>query len=273
MTQQTPPSGRPGGFAARGKPLEPADAAVAERGGGFGGARGLCGGPTRNVRRGEISEELMTDEQLKEMEASATGSLSREQQQVIDDWVPKTEAGRLVKSGEVKSMEELWSRHLPILESEIVDVLVPDLQEQMIDTRKTTYVRASGRKFNFAAFVLVGDGKKYIGLGMGSDKERFPAIRKAGRDARLKLMPVRVGSGSWEDLSNTTRSVPFKVTGKAGSVRVTLYPAPQGTGLVVGKQIQEVFRFAGITDVWGTTKGSSDTELNYVRAASTRWNN
>lgn len=266
--KRPPRSGRPGGFAPRGKPPREG------RGGrgGFGGARGGFGGargaPRGGPRRGEVSrKELMTDEQLKEMEASATGSLSREQQQVIDDWTPKTEAGRLVKSGEVKTMEELWSRHLPILESEIIDMLVPDLQEQMIDTRKTTYVRASGRKFNFAAFVLVGDGKKYIGLGMGSDKERFPAIRKAGRDARLKLMPVKVGSGSWEDFSNTTRSVPFKVTGKAGSVRVTLYPAPQGTGLVVGKQIQDVFRFAGITDVWGKTKGSSDTKLNYVRAA------
>lgn len=268
--KKTPRSGRPGGFKPRGKFAAGArgkSGGFGGRGGGFGSAqRGR--GPPRGARRGEATrKELMTDEQLKEMEASATGSLTSEQQRVIDDWVPKTEAGRLVKSGEVKSMEELWARHLPILESEIVDMLVPDLQEQMIDTRKTTYVRASGRKFNFAAFVLVGDGKKYIGLGMGSDKERFPAIRKAGRDARLKLMPVRVGSGSWEDFSNTTRSVPFKVTGKSGSVRVTLYPAPKGTGLVVGKQIQDVFRFAGITDVWGKTKGSSDTKLNYVRAA------
>lgn len=266
--KRPPRSGRPGGFAPRGKPPREGRGGRGGFGGARGGFSGARGAPRGGPRRGEVSrKELMTDEQLKEMEASATGSLSREQQQVIDDWVPKTEAGRLVKSGEVKTMEELWSRHLPILESEIIDVLVPDLQEQMIDTRKTTYVRASGRKFNFAAFVLVGDGKKYIGLGMGSDKERFPAIRKAGRDARLKLMPVKVGSGSWEDFSNTTRSVPFKVTGKAGSVRVTLYPAPQGTGLVVGKQIQDVFRFAGITDVWGKTKGSSDTKLNYVRAA------
>ena len=266
--KRPPRSGRPGGFAPRGKPPREGRGGRGGFGGARGGFSGARGAPRGGPRRGEVSrKELMTDEQLKEMEASATGSLTREQQQVIDDWTPKTEAGRLVKSGEVKTMEELWSRHLPILESEIIDMLVPDLQEQMIDTRKTTYVRASGRKFNFAAFVLVGDGKKYIGLGMGSDKERFPAIRKAGRDARLKLMPVKVGSGSWEDFSNTTRSVPFKVTGKAGSVRVTLYPAPQGTGLVVGKQIQDVFRFAGITDVWGKTKGSSDTKLNYVRAA------
>lgn len=211
----------------------------------------------------------MTDEQLKDLAASAPalaeGAEARSAS--LQDWNPRTEAGRLVKSGEISTMEELWARHLPILEAEIIDTLVPDLQEKVIDTRKTAYVRSSGRKFNFSAFVLVGDGKKYIGLGMGSDKERFPATRKAGRDARLKLMPVRVGAGSWQDFSDSTRSVPFKVIGKAGSVRVTLHPAPKGTGLVVGKQIQDVFRFAGITDVWGFTKGSSDTKLNYVRAA------
>ena len=210
----------------------------------------------------------MTDEQLKEMQASAPDlGGERTERRLLDDWIPKTEAGKLVKSGEIASMEDLWAKHLPILESELVDILAPNLQEKVVDTRKTTYVRASGRKFNFSAFVLVGDGKNYLGFGMGSDKERFPAIRKAARGARLNLMPVRIGSGSWEDYSNTTKSVPFKVTGKAGSVRVTLLPAPQGTGLVVGKQIQDVFRFAGITDVWGHTKGSSDTKLNYVRAA------
>ncbi|MEK6821220.1 MAG: 30S ribosomal protein S5, partial [archaeon] len=159
------------------------------------------------------------------------------------------------------------SRNMPLLESEIIDTLVPDLMEKTLDTRKTTYVRAAGRSFNFSAYVLVGDGKKYVGLGLGSDKERFGAIRKASRNARLNLMPVRIGAGSWEDFSNTTRSVPFKIKGKCGSVRVTLSPAPQGTGLVVGKQIQDVFRFAGITDVWGRTTGSSDTRLNYIRAA------
>lgn len=209
----------------------------------------------------------MTDEQLKEMEKSAPTLEGDEKTISLENWNPKTEAGKLVQAGEIKSMEELWAKNLPVLEAEIVDSLVPGLQEKMIDTRKTAYVRAAGRSFNFSAYVLVGDGRNYIGLGLGSDKERFGAIRKASRNARLHIVPVHAGSGSWQDFSNTTRSVPFKVVGKCGSVRVTLLPAPRGTGLVVGKQIQDVFRFAGITDVWGKTMGSSDTKLNYVRAA------
>ncbi len=253
MVEEKKQRSRPGNFREKRKPK-----VRGERRGGGGGGRRHAGAPRK---------ELMTDEQLKEMQASAPTLGDRGDRRSVENWVPRTEAGKLVHAGEITSMEELWARHFPIMESEIVDTLVPELQEKVIDTRKTAYVRASGRKFNFSAFVLVGDGKNYIGLGMGSDKERFPAVQKASRDARLKLMPVRSGSGSWEDFSLSTRSVPFKVTGKAGSVRVTLYPAPQGTGLVVGKQIQDVFRFAGITDVWGQTKGSSDTKLNYVRAA------
>ncbi len=231
-------------------------------------SRGRRRTPFGGRRGGVFKKELTTEEKLKEMQASAPGieEIAPENES-LKNWVPRTEAGRLVRAGEITSMEEVWAKHLPILEGEIIEMLVPDLQEKVIDTRKTAYVRAAGRKFNFSAFVLVGDGKRYIGLGMGSDKERFPAIRKATRDAKLKLIPVHVGSGSWEDFSENTRSVPFKVTGKSGSVRVTLQPAPKGTGLVVGKQIQDVFRFAGITDVWGKTKGSSDTKLNYVRAA------
>ena len=240
------------------------------RGGGrkpFGKGPPLSRG--RRPRQGELPrKDLMTDEQLKEAAASAPmNAQQRDRMNSLSAWNPKTNAGKLVQQNEITSMEEIWSRNMPLLESEIIDTLVPDLMEKTLDTRKTTYVRAAGRSFNFSAYVLVGDGKKYVGLGLGSDKERFGAIRKASRNARLNLMPVRIGAGSWEDFSNTTRSVPFKIKGKCGSVRVTLSPAPQGTGLVVGKQIQDVFRFAGITDVWGRTTGSSDTRLNYIRAA------
>lgn len=270
-------SGRPG---ARKMPSRKPQTGGRGGRGGFGGRGGGRGGDARGGRGGfggrggprrdltAVRKETMTDEQLKEMQASAPMSAEqRDRQNTLNNWNPRTEAGKLVQKGEITSMEELWNRNLPVLESEIIDYLVPDLNEKMIDTRKTAYVRAAGRSFNFSAYVLVGDGKNYIGLGLGSDKERFGAIRKASRDARLKLMPVRAGSGSWQDFSDTTRSVPFKITGKCGSVRVTLSPAPNGTGLVVGKHIQDVFRFAGITDVWGRTTGSSDTKLNYVRAA------
>lgn len=272
------PSGRPG---ARKMPSrKPAFGGRGGGRGGFGGRGGGRGGDSRGGRGGfggrggprrdltAARKETMTDEQLKEMQASAPMSAEqRDRQATLQKWNPKTEAGKLVQKGEISTMEELWAKNIPVMESEIVDSLVPELKEMTIDTRKTAYVRAAGRSFNFSAYVLVGDGKNYIGLGLGSDKERFGAVRKASRDARLKLMPVKVGSGSWEDFSDSTRSVPFKITGKAGSVRVTLSPAPKGTGLVVGKHIQDVFRFAGITDVWGRTTGSSDTKLNYVRAA------
>lgn len=223
--------------------------------------RGESTGRRRPLRRSE------GENPLGEIGQSGMTRAESERQKGIENWTPKTEAGKMVKRGEISTLEELWAKNLPIMESEIVDMLLPKLEEKVVDTRKTAYVRRSGRKFNFSAFVLVGDKNKYIGFGMGSDKERFPAIRKAIRDAKLNMIAVKIGSGSWEDFSDTTKSVPFKVTGKCSSVRVTLHPAPKGTGLVVGSNIQDVFRLAGITDVWGQTKGSSSTKLNFVRAA------
>ncbi|QQR92974.1 MAG: 30S ribosomal protein S5 [Candidatus Iainarchaeum archaeon] len=260
-----PGGGRPGGRMGGGRPGKKPNSG---RGSGRPG-RQARGAGARNARRELPRKELMTEEQLKDLAAQASGvgeKVTRESSQ-LEAWTPRTTAGKLVKAGEITKMEDVWGRHLPVLEPEIIDTLVPNLDEKVIDTRKTTYVRASGRRFNYSAFVLVGDRQNYIGFGMGSDKERYPAIRKAVRNAKLHLIPVRSGAGSWQDFSDTTRSVPFKVTGKSSSVRVTLHPAPKGTGLVVGKHIVDVFQFAGITDVWAQTRGSSDTKLNFVRAA------
>jgi small subunit ribosomal protein S5 len=218
-------------------------------------------------RRGLHKRETAKGSRQTELEKSGMTRAEAERQRILENWVPKTEVGKIVRNGEITSLEDLWNRNLPILESEIIDTLIPNLEEKVVDTRKTTYVRRSGRKFNFSAAVLVGDKNKFIGFGIGSDKEKFPAIRKAVREAKLNMMPVKVGSGSWEDFSSTTKSVPFKVTGKCASVRVTLHPAPKGTGLVVGSNIQDVFRLAGITDVWGQTRGSSATKSNFVQAA------
>ena len=61
--------------------------------------------------------------------------------------------------------------------------------------------------------------------------------------------------------------MPFKVEGRSGSVRVILMPAPKGTGLAVGKGIKPVMQLAGIQNVWGRTKGRSEIQLNFARAA------
>src|SRR3989339_668559 len=172
--------------------------------------------------------------------------ITREKQKLLELWVPKTALGKKAKNGELGSLDDLFSKNLKIMESEIVDVLVPNMQEKQVDFKKTAKVRRSGRRFSFRASVIVGDMNKYIGLGMAKDKERWPSLNKATRKAKLNLIRVRKGCGSWECLCNGFHSVPFKVEGRSASVRVTLLPAPKGTGLVAGDAVKDVLRFVGI---------------------------
>src|SRR3989338_11220965 len=105
-----------------------------------------------------------------------------------EDWHPKTEAGKKVLNGEIKSLDELMKFNLQVIEAKIIDMLVPNLEDKVVDFKKTTRVRRSGRVFSFRAAVLVGDKQQYIGIGIGKDKERFPAIRKATRKAKLNMV-------------------------------------------------------------------------------------
>ncbi len=112
-------------------------------------------------------------------------------------WVPKTELGKKVIAGTVTSMDEIIKNNQPILESEIVDTLMP-LQEKMIEFKKTTRVVRAGRKFSFRVSVLVGNKNGYVGVGTAKDLEKWPAVTKATRRAKLNLIKVRSGCGSWE---------------------------------------------------------------------------
>jgi len=185
----------------------------------------------------------------------------------LANWVPKTEVGRLVKNQEITSLEQVWQRGCLIMEPEIVDMLVPVLEEKMVDFKKTAKVRMAGRMFSFRVTLLIGDKESFVGLGVAKDRERWPAVRKATRVAKLNLFKVRRGCGSWECMCGTNHSIPFKVVGKSGSVRVTLIPAPKGTGLVAGDNIKDVLKFAGVKDVWCKTRGSTGTKFNFVEAA------
>ncbi|MCX6800950.1 MAG: 30S ribosomal protein S5 [Candidatus Diapherotrites archaeon] len=188
-------------------------------------------------------------------------------QKTLNDWVPKTALGRKVKVGEITSIEEIFEKGWKILEPEVVDSLLR-LEEETIEVAKTTRVVTSGRKFSFRATVMVGNRNGYIGIATGKATEKFPAIEKASKKARLNIKKIVLGSGSWEEQPTSDKhSIPFKVIGKCGGVKVTLLPAPKGTGLAVGKNIKKVLEFAGVRNVWSKARGSSDTRLNFVLAA------
>ena len=184
----------------------------------------------------------------------------------IENWEPKTELGRKVKDGEITDIDQILDKGLPIMELEIVDALLPDLEEEVMDVNLVQRMHKSGRKVNFRVIVAVGNKNGYVGLGQGKAKEVGPAIRKAVDNAKYNLIKVRRGCGDWGCVCGKEHTVPFKVQGKASSVSVSLMPAPAGVGLVVGDVGKTILNLAGIKDVWSQSFGQTQTTVNFANA-------
>ncbi len=192
--------------------------------------------------------------------------MSAVDKEALESWVPRTKIGRLVREGRITSLKEIFDRNLPLLEPEIVDYLLPDLVYERIDVNLVQKVTDAGRISRFRVVVVVGNGDGFVGIGSGKARQYLVALQKAIRNAKLNITPVRRGCGSWECACGEPHSVPFVVSGKAGSVRVILKPAPKGTGLVAGDVAKKVLSMAGIKDVWTQTFGETRTTYNFAMA-------
>jgi len=184
----------------------------------------------------------------------------------MDEWEPKTRLGKMVKNGEITSMSQAIKSGLPLKEIEIVDFLLPDMEDEVLDVNMVQRMTDSGRRVKFRVVVAVGNKDGFVGLGVAKDREVGMAIRKAVDNGKLNLIEISRGCGSWECGCGTPHTLPFKVEGKCGSVRVTLKPAPRGVGLAVGNVAKVVLRLAGIKDTWGIAKGQTRTTINYAYA-------
>ncbi len=183
------------------------------------------------------------------------------------DWMPKTKLGKLVVGGKITTMGEALRTGLPLREPEIVDILLPDLADEVLDVNMVQRMTDSGRKVRFAITVVVGNQDGFVGLGRTKGKEVGPAIRAAIDVAKLNIIEVKRGCGSWECGCLTPHSLPFEIEGHTGSVVVRLKPAPRGNGLAIGDIAKSVLKMAGVEDAWGFTKGHTKTTINYSIAA------
>ena len=211
----------------------------------------------------------------------------RKQQNIVkkefnkDAWKPKTELGKKVKSGEIKDLKEILDVGGNILEAEIVDCLLPNLEIAMIDIgqskgkfgggkrtiwRQTQKKTREGNKPKFSTLVIVGDKNGHVGIGLGKAKETVPAREKATRASKTSIITIRRGCGSWACSCGTPHSIPFKVYGRCGSVKVELMPAPKGTGLATEKETRKLLSLAGIKDIHSKTFGQTRTKINLMYA-------
>jgi len=189
-----------------------------------------------------------------------------ESQSVAVQWTPKTKLGRLVQEGKIKTMSDALKSGLPLREPEIVDLLLPELDDEVIDVNMVQRMTDSGRRVKFVITVAVGNNDGFVGFGLAKGKEVGSSIRKAIDNAKLNIIEIKRGCGSWECGCRKPHTVPFAVKGKSGSVEITLKPAPRGLGLATGNVAKKILTLAGIKDCWAFTRGKTKTTVNYAKA-------
>jgi small subunit ribosomal protein S5 len=184
----------------------------------------------------------------------------------LEQWVPRTQLGKMIQEGRITSIEEVFMGGLQLRESQIVDALLPDLQEEVININLVQKQTDAGEKSRFKAIVAVGNRDGYIGLGGGKASQVRTAIEKAAVDARLKIVPIRRGCGSWECGCGKPHSVPFQVEGKCGGAKIVIIPGPRGLGLVASEGAKVILGLAGIKDCWTRSRGSTRTVPSFAYA-------
>jgi small subunit ribosomal protein S5 len=172
----------------------------------------------------------------------------------------------MIQEGRITSIEEVFTGGYQLREPQVVDALLPDLQEEVINVNLVQKQTDAGEKSRFKAIVAVGNRDGYIGMGSGKAKQVRNAIEKAAADARLKIVPVRRGCGSWECGCGKPHSIPYKIEGKCGSVRIEFIPGPRGLGLVASEVAKVILGLAGIKDCWTRSFGSTRTVPSFAYA-------
>lgn len=225
-------------------------------------------------------EEKFEKEEEDEIINKDFENFSDEKKEIHENWEPKTKLGKDVKSGKIKDIDEILDQDRKILEPQIVDYLLP-IKTDLIAIgqakgkfgggkrrawRQTQRITKEGGVLTFSAMAVAGDENGHVGIGSGKAQETLPGRDKALKKAKINIKKVTRGCSAFDCSCTEKHSIPFVVEGKAGSIRIKLIPAPQGTGLVCANELKKIFKLAGIKDIYSKTSGRVRTTFNLVKA-------
>jgi len=182
------------------------------------------------------------------------------------EWKPRTKLGMLVATNKITSMDEVFENGYRIQEPEIIRMLLPDIRSEVVHVGIVQKQTDAGELTRFSAIVACGNENGWFGIGKGKASQMRIAIDKATNASMLSVIPIKLGCGSWECRCNQLHSVPFRVTGKGGSVKIEILPGPRGLGIVAGENIRNLLKLAGIKDAWTRTYGSTNTMSSTTKA-------
>ena len=132
----------------------------------------------------------------------------------------------------------------------------PEFADRLVAINRVSKTVKGGKRFGFAALVVVGDQKGRVGFGKGKAKEVPEAIRKATEQAKRKMIRVPLKEG---------RTLHHDAKGHHGAGKITMRTAPQGTGIIAGGPMRAVFEMLGVKDVVSKSVGSQNP-YNMIRA-------
>jgi len=132
----------------------------------------------------------------------------------------------------------------------------PEFADRLVAINRVSKTVKGGKRFGFAALVVVGDQKGRVGFGKGKAKEVPEAIRKATEQAKRQMIRVPLREG---------RTLHHDVYGRHGAGKVTMRTAPAGTGIIAGGPMRAVFEMLGVQDVVSKSLGSANP-YNMIRA-------